>query len=235
MTIKTRDFKEQFLNLLWNTKSADRIDDHVSPKAPIQTTFLSGLGPKVLQEKVQRTFQAFSNFEFRITAVHHTQNEAFYQWQGQGKHTGPLWPFTFKPSFQSITFQGIATGQFSEDGFMSRFSSFSNLPKILGLCERPAWISNTEFLSPTLDWQSVIHTIYIATSQRLTRREIECLKLWINGCSIKETARILDNISTRTVQTFRENLKRKLRVKTYQQLLRLIQHLGLMPLFLELF
>lgn len=234
MTIKTKDFNEKFLEPLWNQKSSDLIDEYVLPQAPIQTTFLSGIGPSVLKEKVKCTFDAFSNFKFKMISVSCTQNEVFYTWQGQGEHTGTLWPF--KASFKAITFQGVASGQL-ERGFISRFSSFSNLSKILslGFEQKPHQNAGTENDSKALsfDWQPLTHAIQKFTGNRLTRREIECLKLWINGYSIKETARILDDISMRTVQTFRENLKRKLSVKTYHQLLKLIQQMELMPVFLR--
>ncbi len=83
------------------------------------------------------------------------------------------------------------------------------------------------------DWEPIMLAIRTATHQRLTRREIECLRFWLNGFSIKETARSLDGISIRTVQTFRENIKRKLQVKTYQQLFQSIQACGLMRFFLQ--
>lgn len=186
MTIQTKDFNKKFLEPLWNHNSSNLIDDYVLPQASIQTTFLSGIGPSILKEKVKSIFDAFSNFEFKIISMSYTENEVFYTWQGHGEHTGPLWPF--KASFQPITFQGIASGQL-EAGLISRFSSFSNLPKILGLGLDPKAPECEINASKTLpfDWRSLSNAIETATSRRLTRREIECLKLWINGYSIKQT------------------------------------------------
>ncbi len=101
--------------------------------------------------------------------------------------------------------------------------------RIAKVCENAAQISS--LLKP--NWETTMLAIRTITHQKLTRREIECLSLWLHGFSIKETARLLDDISIRTVQTFRENIKKKLQVKTYQQLFEQIQKLGLMTFFLR--
>jgi DNA-binding CsgD family transcriptional regulator len=96
-------------------------------------------------------------------------------------------------------------------------------------CEQPSHTKS----ALGFDWSLIMLAIQNATRQKLTRREIECLYLWLNGFSIKGTARSLDNISIRTVQTFRENIKRKLKVKTYQELNYMMQVFGLMHFFLQ--
>ncbi len=89
--------------------------------------------------------------------------------------------------------------------------------------------------NPALDFDldTIVPIIRLTTGTKLTPREIECLGFWINGFSIKQTARALDNISIRTVQTFRDSLKKKLGVKSYQQLFQYVQQLELMPFFLN--
>ncbi len=55
----------------------------------------------------------------------------------------------------------------------------------------------------------------------------------MKGFSIKDTAKLLGDLSCRTVQTFRENIKRKLNVDTFQQLFSLIQNTGTMTILVD--
>ncbi len=227
MNLKIGDFRTNFVDPLWNQQALQLIDTCVLPTAEIHTTLFSGFGPPVLKQKLNQTFETFSHFSLNIFEFNYTQNEIIYKWRGEGTHIGGAWQL--QPSGCRVHFSGISAAQIHH-GMISRFLSFSDLPKILGV---PPISEDPSDRSPVLsfDWKPIMLAIRTVTHQKLTPREIECLRFWLKGFSIKETARSLDGISMRTVQTFRENIKRKLRVKTYQELFQAIQQWGLMPFF----
>lgn len=80
---------------------------------------------------------------------------------------------------------------------------------------------------------AVIATLKNTTGRRLTTREVECLSLWVKGFSIKDSAKLLGDLSCRTIQSFRENIKRKLNVETFQQVFSIIQSSGVMGMLTE--
>ena len=229
MRIMPKDFIDQFVLPLWNKRDIEVIDTFVSPVADIQTTFVTGSGPEPLKQKVLHTFNAFSNFEMHIKEVIHHENQLIYKWNCNALHTGPF--LSIRPSGKKICFSGIAAGEI-QDGLIIKYQSYSNMPR--------------EFMTGTISFspekvpfttithkQQLIATLKEVTGKRLTLREVECLSLWLKGFSIKETAKILGGLSSRTVQTFRENIKRKLNVDTYKQLFSLTQKTHLLPLFLS--
>lgn len=75
----------------------------------------------------------------------------------------------------------------------------------------------------------IYHKLKKLTRFPLTLREFECLGTWIKGCSIKESARRMGGLSERTIQTYRESIKKKFGVCSYQQVLYIIKNNGLLP------
>ena len=67
-------------------------------------------------------------------------------------------------------------------------------------------------------------------SAGMTRREVQILRLLSDGCSNKEVARHL-NLSVRTVETHRLNLRRKTHTGRLHELVSLARHLKLAPPF----
>ncbi len=56
---------------------------------------------------------------------------------------------------------------------------------------------------------------------QLTKRELECLSLWVSGATTKESALIL-NLSPRTIETYREQIKFKLKIRNKKAIIELI-------------
>lgn len=67
----------------------------------------------------------------------------------------------------------------------------------------------------------------------LTRREMECLSLWVSGYSIKESSSYL-NISEKSIEAYRANIKYKTKVHHKYQLIELMESNGVFHLFLAL-
>lgn len=229
MSIKAKDFINQFILPLWNQKSLELADTFIAPTADIQTTLVSGIGPAALKDNVQKTLLAFSDFEFDVKEVIQKDQHIIYKWIGTGTHMAEI--LSVPATGKRIVFSGIASGTLCETT-LARYHSFSDMPKVLNQAANVTAPSQ-EALGPMHNnTEYIILKIKAYTGKKLTKREVECLKFWLQGFSIKHTARLLGNLSCRTIQTFRENIKRKLNVETYQQLFNLIYHHGMMPFFL---
>jgi len=226
MGISAKNFINQFILPLWNEKTLEVIDTFISPGADIRTTLLTGLGPTALKDNAKKIFQAFSTFELSIKEAIQKGKYIIYRWTGKGIHSGEV--FNVQPTGQKITFSEIMLGV-TQGEWITSYHSFSNIPQVLCAASIPAENKPERYLC---NIEHTISKIKDYTGKKLTKREIECLKLWLQGFSIKETAKRLGNLSCRTIQTFRENIKRKLNVETYQQLFNLIYYNGMMPFFL---
>ena len=77
-------------------------------------------------------------------------------------------------------------------------------------------------LSVVQESSSNIHS-YPASLARLTKREQECLLLFLNGYTAKETAQVL-NLSYRTIEEHLEKLKVKLGCRYKRNLHALFPH-----------
>lgn len=229
MRIMLTDITNQFVLPLWNEQALEVVDCFVSPAADIQTTFLVGQGPQALKDYVKQIFSAFSSFEFNIQETLALDSQLIYKWRGQAIHSGTV--FNITPNGEKIVFSGIISVEISE-GVITSYHSFSDIPRVITTTNA---IPITEQFPDlfSFDKEEVIVTLKNITGRRLTNREVECLSLWMKGFAIKDTAKLLGDLSCRTVQTFRENIKRKLNVDTYQQLFSLIQDSGKMSVLVD--
>lgn len=207
------DFVRQFILKLWNNKSLPSLDACISPSANIQTIFSSGIGSLAFHLKIEKIRVSFSDMEFSIHDKLKQEDKFIYTWGGKALHTGNL--LNIQATGEEIVFSGMTIVE-TTDNLITRYQSFSDLLRVLN--PEDDYIT----LSP-VDIDYIISAIRDLTGRRLTKREVECLSLWLRGFSIKETAKILGGLSGRTIQTFRENIKRKLNVENYQQLFSLIQ------------
>lgn len=223
------DITNQFVLPLWNEQALEVVDCFVSPVADIQTTFLVGQGPQALKDYVKQIFGAFSSFEFNIQETLELDSQFIYKWRGKAIHSGPVLNIT--PNGEKIVFSGIISVEMAE-GAITSYHSFSDIPRVITAANV---IPITEQFPDlfSFDKEEVIITLKNITGRRLTNREVECLSLWMKGFAIKDTAKLLGDLSCRTVQTFRENIKRKLNVDTYQQLFSLVQDSGKMSVLVD--
>ena len=222
-----RDLASKFVLPLWNQKNLKVIDTYVAPGADIQTTFLKGQGPRALKQNVKQFFNAFSTLEYTIQESTLSNQQILLQWRGEAIHTGTA--FNVEPTGKRVYFSGITSISIQQEA-VTRYHCFSDLPRTL--------MAKTSFQKANLfnlfssDIEKIASMLQDVTGKRLTKREVETLSLWLKGYSIKDTAKLLGGLSNRTVQTFRENTKRKLSVETYQQLFSLLQDTGVVPILL---
>ena len=67
---------------LWNERALEVIETFFLPNATIQTTFLSGEGPEILEKSVLDIFAAFPSFQIFIKDVWQIENDLFYRMGG---------------------------------------------------------------------------------------------------------------------------------------------------------
>jgi len=206
---------------LWKERSLEVIETFFLPNANIQTTFSSGEGPEVLRKSVLDIFRAFPSFQLTIKEICQIDNELFYKWEAKASHEGSI--MGIPKTCLIMNFKGIITAKI-HNGFISQYHEFSNIPQVL----RNTY--ETFRLDPKTHLYMELRKL---TDYPLTRREVECLGCWLQGCSIKETAKEMGGLSARTVQTYRENIKKKFNVYSFQKIFSTIQEQGIMPLFLE--
>lgn len=222
MNISQQDFFiHHFMLPLWNQKSLDVIDSYIAPEAEIQTSFTSGTGPDALKKSVQDTFQAFPTFEIHIEALFQIGDLYVYQWHANALHEGSI--IGIPKTGLEMFFNGLILCEM-HGGLIMRYEAFSNISQVL----------RNHYEIFRLDPQTHVTTeLRKLTNHPLTKREVECLSFWLKGCSIKETARQMGGLSARTVQTYRENIKKKFNIFSFQKIFCSIQKIGIMPLFLE--
>lgn len=220
-TIQPDLLVNHFILPLWNEKSLAVIDQFIDKTAEIQTSFLSGVGPEVLKKSVIDTFQAFPIFEMKIETVSQIHNQFISQWQAHAIHDGSI--MGIPKTGLEMFFKGIILSEI-RDGRIMRYQAFSNIPQVL----------RHQYETFRLDPQTHVSTeLRKLTRFPLTKREVECLSCWLKGSSIKETARHMGGLSARTIQTYRENIKKKFNIFSFQKIFCSIQKIGIMPLFLE--
>ncbi len=232
MPTNPNDITNNLVLPLWNDKAVDVVDRFFAPNADIRTTFINGTGPEILKKSVQDTFSAFPTFEIKIDDIIQQEHKLMYKWQAKAKHEGTI--LGVPGTGQETVFSGMVFGEV-ENNKISVYHSFSNIPQVLrALYESNPLIEQLED-AKRLDEsrKNVADELRKTITVPLTNREIECLSLWVKGCSIKETAMQMGGISIRTIQTYRENIKHKFRVRNFQKLFGIIQESGALTILLR--
>lgn len=232
------ELTHKFVYPLWNEKKIEVIDQYFSEDADIRTTFLVGKGPETMRKSAQDTFKAFPIFEMKILDIVQQKNKVTYKWMAWGVHKGKI--LDIEGTGKKLEFHGIVYGELDlEKKLITQYHSFSNIPQVLYANigqEAKDPFTNSVLLGHEnyeKEISEILFSIAKLTSVRLTRREAECLNYWLRGYSIKETARKLGSLSVKTVQVFRDNIRKKFEVSSYHELFELMQKTGVLSLFLE--
>jgi DNA-binding CsgD family transcriptional regulator len=234
----TDELTQHFVLPLWNKQTLEVIEQFIAPSADIRTTFLVGKGPEAMKESVSDTFKAFPEFEMAIEAIVLQGNRVTYKWTAWGEHKGQI--LNIQPSGKKLQFHGIVYGELDlENKLITQYHSFSNIPQMLySSIEKtitdpfPSHIMLLNHENYEKEISDLLFSITNLTGVRLTRREAECLNYWLRGYSIKETARQLGSLSVKTIQVFRDNIRKKFEVISYHELFNLMQRSGILSLFL---
>lgn len=205
MEILTKDNLKTLVGPLWLEGKIEVIDQYFSDDVEVVSTFLIGVGKAVMHQNVAETFKLFPDFTVEIIDIMEQGSKIIYKWQGRTNQV------------KEHVFSGMVFAEIN-NGLITRYHSYSDILQV----------ASAEILEPpqlkakTLNIAELIILIQEKTGARLSNRECETLCLWLRGASMKQTARALGDLSYKTIQTFRENIKNKLKVKTYEDLISLI-------------
>lgn len=234
-----QELTQNFVLPLWNQQNLDNIEKYIAPNADIQTTFLIGKGPNAMRESVVETFKAFPIFSVRVEGVIQQGTKVTYKWIAEAEHHGII--LNIKPTHKKMQFHGLVYGELDLDQkLITQYHSFSNIPQILyaqieqshsdAFPTHGVLLDHENYEKETSD---VLFKITKITGVRLTRRETQCLNFWLRGYSIKATARQLGGLSVKTVQVFRDNIRKKFNVASFQELFNVTQQNGVLSLFIS--
>jgi DNA-binding CsgD family transcriptional regulator/predicted ester cyclase len=233
----TEELTKNFILPLWNDRKLELIERYVASNTEIHTTFIKGIGPSILRKSVEETFIAFPNFKLTLEEIIQQNEGVTYKWSAVGEHRGNI--LNIPPTGKMMAFHGIAFG-LVKSGMITQYHSFSNISQTL--YSHLGTTANKQLFPPEtvlLDHENyekeitdIIFTLVKSANVRLTRREVECLYFWLKGYSIKETARQLGDLSSKTIQVFRDKIRKKFEVTSYRNLVDLLQKKGLLVLFL---
>lgn len=231
------ELTHQFVLPLWNEQNLNVIDRYVAPNADIRTTFLSGCGPSAMKQSIEDTFKAFPIFKLSLEEIIQQNNQVTFKWFADVKHEGTI--LNIKPTGNEMQFHGIVFGEINE-GLITQYHSFSNIPQVLYsniqplVSERfPTHVVLLDHENYEKEISELLFLITKFTGVRLTRREAECLNFWFRGYSIKETAKQLGGLSSRTIQVFRDKIRAKFNVRNFQALIKLAEETGILSFFLK--
>jgi len=115
--------------------------------------------------------------------------------------------------------QGATICQFSEEKILA-FSEFNNLPSLINT-EIPLQSSLPAPAPAPAPAPGPALALFLK-KMPLSKRELQCLSLWMIGITAKETGKIL-SISARTIEQYRENIKIKLRLTTRSEIWRFLR------------
>ena len=231
------ELNKNLVDPLWNDRNIAVIRKCFSPNVDVRTTFITGKGPDILEKSALDLFAAFPVFKLSLDESIVTEGTFTYKWSAYAEHTGEI--LNIKPSGKGMIFHGIVLGTL-DNGIITQYHSFSDIPQVLYSNLEHSHTDAFPAEAVLLDHENyeqgvsnLIFSIAKAADVRLSRRELECLYFWLKGYSIKETARQLGDISVKTVQVFRDKIKKKFNVLSYKALILLLQQKGVMSLFLS--
>ena len=227
---------------VWKNRDLSVLDKICAPDIDVRTTFVTGQGVQAARDSVIELFKAFPEFELTIEEIIEQGKSITYKWSAVAEHKGTI--LNIAPTGKRLNFHGIAFIEM-DHGVATKYHSFSNMPQVLyaSLAEvKTSELPLAAFPNRTLlldhenyekEISDLLFVIAKKTDTRLTRRELECLNFWVKGYSIKETARQLGGLSVKTIQVFRDNIRKKFNVISYQNLVDKLEKTGTLSLFLK--
>ncbi|MDB6096046.1 MAG: putative two component response regulator protein containing GerE domain [Francisellaceae bacterium] len=210
---------------LWSVENFKLGLDRITPQAIIETPLVGrSIGTQRLEEIGLSWFKTFGIKQYKMEDLICDQDKIVIRWSASVKHVGPL--SNLAPTGRIINFEGSTLFKMNELGLITELYTHSNVPYVL----YKEFSFSTEYflLNKHNTENNFLQIIRRIENLPLTDREITILSLWLCGVSIKETAKQLGNISLRTIENYRDNIKCKLNVHTKAQLFDLIRERGLL-------
>jgi DNA-binding CsgD family transcriptional regulator len=214
---------------LWFDQNFEIIDELCAPLITIHSPLKKTIGRCEKKNIAYSWLNAFSNQRSRIENIVESSGIIQLKWSCLSTNINSFGDLT--PIYQDLEYGGVCYYRLNDQNQITEYFSISNVLSELtkhgalpNLFSKPfAYSAKQEGLLPIKNINDVL----------LTKREIHILGLWLKGFTAKESARIL-NISARTVEEHRYNIKDKFSVQYKSQLIRIIRDKGIMDYFLNL-
>ncbi len=236
--------KDRYVNLnqellipVWKDRNLSIIKNYCHPDIDVHTTFFKGTGIDAARESFEVLFNAFPIFNLTVEELIETPGRVTYKWSAQAFET-ILGPCYYDDKI-CLNFVGIVFLLFNEENLVVKYHSFSNMTQVLLSNNSTNAILNCKnnvnvVENLVVELSDVVFLIAKHTNVHLTRREVESLYFWVKGYSIKETAKNLGNLSGKTVQIFRENIRKKFEVGSYHQILDILHRHKMLSYIMDL-
>ena len=224
---------ENLLIPVWKDRNLSVVDKFCTPNIDVHTTFLHGTGIQAVHDSFAMLFKAFQVFNLKIEELLEYNKRITYKWSAYAEQTEPILHFPI--ATQPLYFNGIVFLEFNDQGLATKYHSFSNIPQVLqtALFGEKSGDYNKTIENVAVEWSELLFIVAKYTHKNLTYREIECLYYWVYGYSIKETARKLGGLSGKTVQVYRDNIRKKFNNINYHELISLLHQTCFLLQFLD--
>lgn len=208
---------------VWRDRDLSILDMFCHPDIDVHTTFLKGVGINIAKQSFESLFAAFPIFNLKVDELIETPGRVTYKWSAEALQNDKILDYDVVPG--PLHFNGIVFLVFDEQNMVIKYHSFSNMAQILTSYNNkiPINSENKDILENfVVQLSDIIFLLAKRTNVHLTRREVECLYFWVKGYSIKETARKLGDLSSKTIQVFREGIRKKFAINSYHELLEIL-------------
>lgn len=213
---------------LWVERDLSLMGEFCSENISVHTTFYTGEGISDVRKSFEILFKAFPVFDLQVDDSTEYCGRITYKWHADAIHY---------QSSKQLKFNGVAFLVFNTEGHITQYHSFSNMPQIMQ--NAGIDVNNSiekyenEIEHVEQQWSNLLFIVAKNTHINLTYRELECLYYWVNGYTIKDTARQLGGLSGKTIQAFRNNITKKFETKSFHELIKLLHKAKILTKLLD--
>ncbi len=227
-----KNINEDLLIPVWKNHDLSVIAKFCADDIDVHTTFSQGRGAECARESFETLFRSFPVLNLKVEELIVYDRRITYKWSAYAEQKAPI--ASFAVAHKPLQFNGIVFLVFNEKGLITKYHSFSNIPQMLqsALAEQQIEVRDSAE-NVALEWSDLLFVVAKQTHVNLTARELQCLYYWVAGYSIKETARNLGDLSGKTIQVFRDNIRKKFNTNTYHDLIRLLHNSGALSRMLD--
>lgn len=179
--------------------------------------------------------QAFPEIQLEVKPLVTQQDLVIVEWHGSGVNSGDF--MDLPATNKMIQISGLAVYKFQDNKIIHQ----KNLFDIVAIAEQLEWSQMPLLLPSSAEKRRGKHQELLKILQffhkskiSLTKREVEVLSFWVNGCSAKEIGNFF-NLSYRTVQTYIANIMAKLECYSRSSLFAIVHDHNVLHLFRDFY
>lgn len=222
----------RFFETLWFDKAVEVIDEFCSPLIILDSPIKKTIGCKAKKDIASAWFNAFSDQKAQLDTISENSNNiVMLKWHCSSTNVNSFCGLT--ATHQKLDYNGICYFRVNDQNLITEYYAISNvLSELANHGATPYSFSQPTTPQNGQNELSLLHSISNIGNVSLTKREIQTLGLWLKGLTAKESSRVL-NISARTIEEYRNNIKTKFSVYHKSQLFKVLRDKGIMDFFLN--